>query len=466
MVDDKYKMLAKDTIMFGVSAFASKFMIFLLLPLYTNILSTTEYGEADLLINIVNLMYPLFTLAIVEGVLRFAFSREIKSNELIGSSLLIILGATVLLLIFYPFSGLFGIVLCKDWLYLMLLFLTYTLQNLLSSFCRASGRNKVFAIQGIVQTVSLLICNLVYLVFFDWGKQGYLLAIISAYLIACTYMLIAGKIINEIIPLKVNKELLKEMLKYSIPLVPSMIAWWINNSADKYVIIALVSIEASALYGVAHKIPTILTSISDVFNQAFLISSIKNLEDQSSKEYFVKISHIYLTINCFIASILILFSRELGGVFFSKEYYQGWIFVPLLVMSAVFSNLSAYLASFFRTLKNTKILFLSTLIGAIINICLNVIFVRGIGTIGAAYATVISFLIVFVIRYYSLKNIIDIKMFSLKSIFTFIIIFIQAVIVSSNLEFMHLISVFILVIQLLINHKEIGGLINILRNRI
>ncbi len=465
MLDEKYKTLAKDTILFGVSTFASKFMIFFLLPIYTNILSTTEYGEADLLINVVNLIYPLLTIAIVEGVLRFAFSKEIKSNELIDSALLIILGATFVLLVLYPFSGLFGRVLSEDWLYLVFLFITYALQNLFSSFCRASGKNQIFAIQGIVQTVCLLLCNLVYLVIFHMGKCGYLLAMISAYIIACIYMVVAGKIYKEIIPLKINKELLKEMLRYSIPLVPSMVSWWMNTSIDKYVIIALVSIEASAIYSVAHKIPTILASISDVFNQAFLISAVKNIDDEENKDFFNRISQYFVIMNCFIASLLMLFSRQLGSILFSKEFFQGWVFVPLLVLVAVFSNLSAFLASFFRTLKNTKILFVSTLVGALTNIVLNIFFVNVIGTIGAAYATIISFVVVFVIRYFCLKRYMNINLLSYKNNAVFMVLFIQAVIISQGLKYMYLVSVMLIILMVALYLKDFKEFYKLIKNK-
>ena len=68
----QYKRLFKDTVLFAVSDFASKCITFLLLPLYTSVLLTDEYGKLDLLNNMVNLIYPLLTLAIVEATIRFA----------------------------------------------------------------------------------------------------------------------------------------------------------------------------------------------------------------------------------------------------------------------------------------------------------------------------------------------------------------------------------------------------------
>ena len=78
---NKYKKLLTDTGLFVVSNFASKLLIFLLLPLYTNVLSTEEYAVADLITTTINLTFPVLTLSITEATLRFAFDKNVKKMK-------------------------------------------------------------------------------------------------------------------------------------------------------------------------------------------------------------------------------------------------------------------------------------------------------------------------------------------------------------------------------------------------
>ncbi len=462
---ERYKSLAKDTILFGISSFSSKILIFLLLPIYTNVLTTSEYGVTDVIVNLVNLLYPLLTLSIVEAVLRFAFAKEIQKNELLTSSLAFIFLGIVLLVILTPFSKMPGQMMYDNWGYFIALFAGYSLQNLFASYCRGSNRSRIFALQGIVQTISLLLFNLFFLIVLNLGKNGYLLATICAYGSAVIFMIFVGKLYEDLFPLKINVILIRDMLGYSIPLVPAMMAWWINNSADKYTIIALVGMGASGVYAVAHKIPTILTTVSDIFNQAFLISAVNNIESDDSLIYFKNVSRYYLIVNYFVCSILIMFSEFMAEILFSDEYFDGWIYVPILLVAAVFSSLSAYIASFFRTTKTTQVLFKSTVIGAIINILFNVILIKLIGTIGAAYSTAISFGVVFFIRYHSLRNIIQLEYMTKKNIIAGILIIMQAILFSFDLS-KYVISTIVFFILIWIYYKDIKSIYKMLREKL
>ena len=104
----KYKMLFSDTVVFTISSFASKILVFLLIPLYTAVLSTKQYGIADLITNTVNVIYPILTLSIMEATLRFAFDENNKNTDVLNNSLFVIFVAEVVILIIWPFSSVFG----------------------------------------------------------------------------------------------------------------------------------------------------------------------------------------------------------------------------------------------------------------------------------------------------------------------------------------------------------------------
>jgi len=440
--------------LFGISSLSSKILIFALLPLYTRTLTTTEYGQADLLINLVYLSYPLLTLSVAEGVLRFAFDANINRNEILSTGLIFVTGATLFLLFLTPASSFLGHTMSTYWGYFVAIFLGYGLQNLFALYCR--GRNKVglFAAQGFVQTVSILALTLLFLLVLDMGIRGFLLATTISYYITLAFIIFHGRIIDELTAFRLNFQLLKEILTYSIPLALSMTAWWINAFADRYIVIALLGFGASGIYSAASKIPIVITLLADIFNQAFLGSAVASHNNSDRDRYFNEVAIYFIFAVCFLSSVLISLSASIGGVLFSGDYSIGWTYVPILSIAAVFYSFSAFLASFFRVAKKTKLLLKSTLVGSAVNVAMNFILIPCVGTIGAAYATVVGFLVVIVIRYFSLKSFLDVRILKPRVIAVTLLLLLQGILMSNQSEMRHAMNYASISLILLAFHAE------------
>lgn len=430
-----YKKMASDTLLFGISSFTSKFLIFILIPLYTRVLTTEEYGVVDLLINLINMTYPLLTLSIAEAVLRFTLEKDKDPNKVLSVSLFLLFFAGIILILFTPVIHCFSESLSIYWIPFIALFIGYGLQNIFAFYCKGKGLTRLFAVQGIIHTICTIILNVILLLFFKFGMAGYLIATISAYYFAVLYMILAGKLLPDIKNFKIDKLIMKTMLIYSIPMIPSMIAWWINSSADKYMIIAFIGMGASGIYAVSCKIPSIINTVSDIFNQAFFLSSVNNYKENGNDLFYKNISH-YFVLLCVVCCYLLIGCSELiGKLLFANEYYMGWTLIPYLLLASVFSSMSAFLASIFRTLMKTNVLFFSTGIGALVNIFLNFIFIKKYGIIGAAYGTLIGFIVVWIMRQCVLKKYMNVNMLTLKNCLLFFILLIEAFIMNKNLAF-------------------------------
>lgn len=462
----QYKRLFKDTVLFAVSDFASKCITFLLLPLYTSVLLTDEYGKLDLLNNMVNLIYPLLTLAIVEATIRFALDKNEKPNEVLSTALLFIIVGTLLLVLISPLSVYFGDTFSNYWIAFVLLYNGYSLRMLFSYYCRGRKKNVVFAIQGILQTLIVVILNILFLVVFKWGLNGYLIATIASYYIATIFIIIAGKFLPDILNFKINKRLMKDMLKFSLPMIPTLISWWFINSMDKYYIIAMVGMGASGVYAVAHKIPTILQTVTQIFNKAWQISSVDIYESDNREQ---KYTNIY-TYFCFIcmAGCLVLnsFSELIATILFAKEYFEAWSYVPVLLVSAVFSSMAGFLTQIYTSAKKTTVLFTSTVVGAVVNAILNYIFIILFGTIGAAYGTLISFMIVWLVRDIRLKKIVKLKMNYFKLIISIIILIFQALIINYVEQYYVICSIVCIFIFMAFNYGTMKSVISFTLNAI
>ena len=348
---NKFSSLAKDTVLFSISNFGSKILILLLTPLYTSVLSTDEYGIADLIMTTINFIYPVLTLAIAEGTLRFALDNNKNSEKVLSTSMMFVSFSVILLLLISPVVSAKNELLSNYWIVFVITYALYNYHNCLVNYAKGIGKTTLFAIQGIVMTISVIISNILFLLVFKIGLAGYLISIIVGYIISILVMTVGCKIYKFKKLFSIEKSLLKEMLVYSLPMVPTILSWAINSSIDKYMIIGFIGLGASGIYSVAHKIPSILTTVLSLFLQAWQISAIENHGEDDESDYYTVI-YKYLDFLGVVGCILIaMFSKTISRILFAEVYFGAWQCVPLLTVSAIFSTLAGFLAAAFRASK-------------------------------------------------------------------------------------------------------------------
>lgn len=396
----KYGYLAKNTILFSISSFGSKILTFLLVPLYTSVLTTSEYGIADIITTSVMLMGYIFTLNISDAVLRFAIEDKDPKRILAYSIRVLCIGSIIVALsllvvnkahiISWP-SYCFG--------YMVLYYFGLQLSSLLNNYLRAIDKVKYVAVSGIITTMFTIFSNIIFLLLFKFRLSGYLLSMVIGVFGTSLFQLAVLKFpLRNYFILHCDKNLKKEMLLYSVPLIFNGVAWWINSSLDKYFITYLIGIEAAGIYAVAYKIPTLLTMVQSIFNQAWNLSAIREYNKNDEDGFFSKTYTIYNVGLVLACSILLIINIPMARILFAKDFFEAWHYAPLLLISTLFSTMSGFIGSVFSAVKNSKVYAVSTISSAIINTILNIMLISQYGISGAAIATVISFFFVWVIR--------------------------------------------------------------------
>lgn len=454
---NRYKTLFSDTAAFTISNFASKILVFLLIPLYTSVLTTEEYGIADLITNTVNVVYPVLTLCIMEATLRFAFDSDVSKDDVLFNSLFVIVIGEAVVLLFTPFVHFFSSEMYEYWAWFAIILFGFNLQQVTSQYAKGIGKTKLFAVSGVIQTVVIIVVNIVGLLVLHLGLFAYLLAITLGYYVNSLFLIIT-------VPIKIKKPhlnmgLMKNMLKFSIPTIPTIIAWWISTSADKYIIIAFLGIAASGVYSVAYKIPSILTLFTNIFTSAWTLSVIQGVDDEGNAQFQSTVYNYFNIINVLACACLILLSQFLARILFSNDFYTAWHYVPLLLAAYVFSGLAGFMASSFRAAKYTKGLFSSTVIGAITNIVLNFFFIKAFGNMGAAFTTMVGFAVTFYIRSQTIKKVVDLKINLLKDTIAYILLLSMAMVVSLEIAGSYFIGIAILGLLVILYFKDIMRLI-------
>jgi len=422
----KYKVLVKNISVISISQFGSKLLAFLLVPLYTSCLSTEEYGVFDAVVAVVSLCIPVLMLNIYSSTQRFAMDENAELGSILTYSFRGVLFASAGFLVVLGINWAFEIslLLKENALFALGLFFLECLVNVLS--CFAIGINKVTlaSIAGAVSTVTMLTANIVLLAGLHLGLYGFYLANISGPLVQSIILLIALDIKIDI--RKKNQPLLKEMLAFSVPLIATNIAWWVNSVSDRFVIIWFKGVAVNGIYSIAYKIPGILNVFQTVFSQAWVITAVRDYDSEDRDGFFSNVYSYYNSGMILVCSLLIMFTRIIAKVMYSNDFYAAWEYVPFLLISVLFGALSGFFGGVFSAIKNSKVTAYSTVVGAICNLILNIVLIQFWGAFGAAVSTAVSYLLVWVIRIAFSMKIIKLKIHFFIDVVAYIILVVQA----------------------------------------
>ena len=447
-MNQKSKSLIKNIGLFTIGSFGSKILSFLLVPLYTAVLTTTEYGYVDLITSTASLLTPILLLSVFDATLRFGMDSDYKKEDVLSTSINIAIKGTIVL-VFSVLIVELTKVLNISYLYLTFLVIYFVLgavSQIFNLYLRAVNKAGVIASSGILCTLITCISNLVLLLVFRWGIVGYMISNTIGVLIQNIYQLYIGKIYKDI-KFKNYTDLSKPMIKYSSPLIANSISWWVNNASDRYILTFMKGVAENGIYSVAYKIPTILTMFQGIFYNAWSISAIKEFDEDDTDGFIGTNYSLYSFISLAICSGLLIVNIPLASFLYKGDYFIAWRCVPFLLMGTVFCGISQFEGSLFAATRNTKSVARTTVIGAIVNTICNLIFINFIGAIGAALATLFGYCVTWLLRTKYLQSFIRMKIKWVTHIISVVIVFIQSVMATCGISmFIQVIPFFLLLV--------------------
>ncbi|SEH46570.1 Membrane protein involved in the export of O-antigen and teichoic acid [Ruminococcus flavefaciens] len=428
----KYRYLAKNIGLLTLSSFSTKLLLFLLVPLYTNILTTTEYGINDLFYTTIGILVPVLTLNIQDAVMRFSLDTKYDNNKVLSVGLrYLVFGSVIVIAVlglnycfaFFEFQYIFK----KYAVYFFLMFFSQALSGLITAYARGIDRIADLSVSSVINSVIVIASNILFLVVFKWGLIGYFWANIIGPILQCVYLIFRIGILKNFDIRKTDLNVAKEMKTYSCPMIINTISWWVNNASDKYIVIYFLGLAANGVYSVAAKIPSILSVLQSIFAQAWTLSAVKDYDPEDKNGFFAK---TYATYNCAMTiccSVIIASDKILAKYLYAKDFFSAWKYAPWLTIAILFGAMSGYLGGLFSAVKDSKVFGRTTLMGAICNITLNLILVPVIGIIGAAIATTVSYCSVWISRMLYSKKYIKLKIKIQRDCFSYLLLVVQSV---------------------------------------
>lgn len=453
-MDSKRKIqnLTKNTLLFMISNFSTKLISFLLVPLYTYVFSTKEYGTVDLMTTIIQLLIPVFTLNIQEAVLRYGLDRKYLPSEVIQNGFNIIGWSSLVLglaeiLLFWIYTDNMNLN------YLLFLYSSYifgSVYNVLSMYLKAIGKIQELAICGILNALITCTLNILFLVVLPLGITGYMAASVSGVFIAGLGMFISGNLPAQLHQRKNvrHKKLLKSMLNYSVPLTAGTISWWLNSAGNKMILFFLCGPAANGLYAAAYKIPAVLAVLQDIFYNAWSVSAIEEFDQNDSDGFIGNVYMVYSAMSVLACSFIMVINIFLVKFLYSDSFFESWKYTPILLTGTVFSGLLRFLGCFYLAAKKTKTAALTNIFGALINIGFTCILIPVMGAYGAAAATFLGYSSTWFIRIRSLRSIITMQVNWKREGICYITLLFQSIIASIFENFIFQIPFFLCIIIL------------------
>lgn len=405
MTNTRNKYLLKNTIIFTIGSLGSKIITFFLIPLYTNALNTEQYGIVDLIVTINTVLVPIVTLNICESVMRFALDESADREQIshIGQRIYVLSIFIALALI--PVFGLIPSI-SEYALYTSLYIITFSASQLFLCDLRGKELLVQYSIGSILETFLIGIFNILFLLVLKLGIKGYLLAYILAFTITAIYGFVIGKGYRAFKVKIIDRKLLHEMIKFSVVLIPNSFMWWIINSSDRVMVSAFLGASYNGIYAISYKLPTLVSSLTSIFNKAWSYSAIKENGAEDESEFHNRVFEGITAIVMIIGIGILVICKPFLKVYVSPEFYEAWKYIPFLTVGFVFLTLADFIATTFTVHKDSFGFLFSGLLGACINIVLNYFLIPRIQIYGAAVATCISYISVFVYRmFYSRKYI-------------------------------------------------------------
>lgn len=452
-MSSKYGELTKNTAIIAIGNLSTKLINFFLLPLLTAFMLPSDYNTVELLTSTLELLLPFCMLSLQDAVFRFCMDKACDRKSVFNSALVVTLGGAVL--VFIGVSVL-GIAYPQEYWFLfgVMYFLT-ALCTLCGEYVRGNEKIVWYSAAGIANAVALAVFMFLFIVVFDMGIIGYLTARCCSDAVKLIMLVFSGGLFGSISPKKVNGGLLKEMIKFSMPLVPNNISWWLVHTVSRYVCTLLVGATVSGLYTAAAKLPSIINVFGSVFLSAWTISAVKTEQDTDKGEFNSKVFNVCSCVFTLATSAVLVLLPFISRFLLQGEYYSAWSDASILLLGAMFSCYVSYFGAFYTASKRTGKAFVSTLLGGVVNLVVAIGFVQSWGIHALTIATFLAYLVIGVFRLIDTYKYTQLKVKVVKEIVTLLLVCVQGFLMAFTREYNVAVQLGLFAAIILVRGKDI-----------
>ena len=464
----KSKEYIRNTAILLLGKFTTQFMSFLLLPLYTKKLATEDYGTVDLIQTYITLLIPVLTLRLDSATFRFLIDRrksETETKKCISNILNILFGSVLIasiIAIALPFFGIsiphYGYI-CANLIVLMC-------SNIMLQILRGLGKTIHYAIASIITGVGTIVINVIQIAWLGHGAESILLSSTIANLFCLLFVVFSTKLWKNYSPKLYDKQLTSEFLKYSVPMIPNSLSWWVVNTSDRTIIRIFLGAAFNGIYTVSCKFSNVLNSVFSIFNISWQETASLHINDKDRDEFFSSMINKLLMMFSSVALCILVALPLFYNILIGEDYWSSYNYIPVLLYANSWNVLISLIGGIYVAKKRTKEIASTTIVSAIINIVIDLVLVHFIGLHAATISTLVSYMAMAIYRAIDCQKYVKYKM-DIRGIIIFTIVFaISATIYLINQPILNIANaIFVALYVFLANRKNIKSILAMLKNK-
>lgn len=465
------KRFIKSSGIYFLGSILSKLIAFFMLPIYTKYLSPAEFGEYDLNLVYMQFFTSFFFLDIYIGIMKFLLDSNLKETEnykekvLFSGFFIFFISTLVYFLFFYLFMQIYDI---KFKYIILCLGLSLILQSIYGYICRSYGKNSVFVISGVINSILYAITSFILLYKFNFGYEALFLGALFGNLVAILLMELSVKVIKKVKFALFDFTFFKKLFYYSLPLCLNSLSYWFAAVYGRSVIANKLSYADNGYYTIALKFAMIISLVAMCFKLGWQeVSFLKDLKKQNNSIFYSRACNEYLKFMLLSVAILLPVINIIFPFFINSAFNEALIYIPLTLLGAIVFGFSEFLMSIINTINKNKFLFIATASGAILNIILLYIFIYKFRVFAVAFSYIVCYALVCFIMVLVINRSFKLNIKVLNILFYLFILLIQSYIMVKCEIVLNIISFFGICLFFLLFYKnEVKIILPRLRERL
>lgn len=434
---NQYKRLAFNTIVFAIGSFGSKILLLFLTKLYTANINPADISTKELLEQTANFIIPVVTFSITDAILRYGLTHNYDKRKIFTSSYVVLGMGMCVLLVCSPLLRLLPYT--DGYLILLIIYVfTSSLRSIHSQFVRARGMVTLFAFDGILATLTLFLFNVIFISKLQMGVTGFLLSVICSDFLSAVFLWVIADLHKYLGRKYVSAKMTRLMVRFSAPLIPTALLWLVTGFSDRLFLrymngpVGLVGETAAGVYSISSKLPNLISTVSNVFYQAWNMSAILENESSNRSHFYKQVFSAYQSFLVLACTALIVFVRPLSDLLIDSstytEYATAYRYTPILVIAVLMMCMNQFFSSIYSATQHTSHSFWTSLIAAVVNLGLNWVLIGKIGITGACIATFASYFVSYIIRVWDARRYVPFEVNHTKFFINLVLLFLLSAI--------------------------------------
>ena len=396
----------KDIGIYAIGNIGSKIITFLMVPMYTYFIhDTSDFGYYDLCLTVCLLLMPFVTVQLRDGAFRFLLDCDdhtqrqrivtfVSHTMVTTIAVSCIIALLMAMLTSIQYLG-----------YALGLLIAMSLQEVYSQVFRGLGNNRAFVTVGILSALGIGLFSILFVAGLGWGIRGIFLANIIARVLALAIVEARVRLITRHTRWHLSAgKVGRDILRYTLPLLPGSLCWWLTGSSDRLFITHFLGLDINGVYAVAIRFTGIINTLAIIFYQAWQETAILQYNSPDRDRFFSKMFNSYIFLLGIILVGYVFMLKVNYGWLVASEYSDSLNYIYPLALSAMIFALAAFFDMGYQCAKDTPRTLPAIILAAIVNVVLNFALIKPLGVYGVIVTQLVTYMVLFFYRWHDMKR--------------------------------------------------------------